>query len=155
MTAPTIDQGDLALLQDPVAQELLRSREYAQLAYVWEDGTPRVVPVWFHWTGQELVVGTPPRAPKLTALRSNPHVAVTIDTNVWPAKALMIRGDAELDMQDDVVPEYATAARRYFGEGADGWLDQLAGHPMARITVTPTWVGLIDFETRFPSALSA
>jgi len=25
---------------------------------------------------------------------------------------------------------------------------------MARITVTPSWVGVIDFETRFPSALS-
>jgi hypothetical protein len=29
------------------------------------------------------------------------------------------------------------------------------GRPMARITVTPTWVGLLDFETRFPSALAA
>jgi hypothetical protein len=24
---------------------------------------------------------------------------------------------------------------------------------MARISVTPEWVGLLDFETRFPSAL--
>jgi PPOX class probable F420-dependent enzyme len=149
------EQGDLALLQDPVAQDLLASREYAQLAYVWHDGTPRVVPIWFHWTGERLVLATPPRAPKLTALRSNPHVAVTIDTNDWPAKALMIRGDAELELLDDVVPEYATATRRYFGDGATAWLDQMAGQPMARITVTPRWVGLIDFETRFPSSLSA
>ena len=42
------DQGDLELLQDPVAQDLLTSREYAQLAYVWHDGTPRVVPIWVH-----------------------------------------------------------------------------------------------------------
>jgi len=25
---------------------------------------------------------------------------------------------------------------------------------MARISVTPTWVAILDFETRFPSALS-
>jgi hypothetical protein len=25
---------------------------------------------------------------------------------------------------------------------------------MVRITVTPQWVGLLDFETRFPSALA-
>jgi hypothetical protein len=35
-------QGDLALLNDPVAQELLHSTIPARLAYVWRDGTPRV-----------------------------------------------------------------------------------------------------------------
>jgi hypothetical protein len=37
-------QGNLDLLKDPVAQELLRSNIPAQLAYVSRDGTPRVVP---------------------------------------------------------------------------------------------------------------
>ncbi len=41
-------QGDLALLEHPVAQQLLASRELARLAYTWTDGTPRVVPIWFH-----------------------------------------------------------------------------------------------------------
>jgi hypothetical protein len=27
--------------------------------------------------------------------------------------------------------------------------------PMARITIEPDWVGILDFETRFPSAMSA
>ena len=48
-------QGDLALLHHPVAQELLHSTNPARLAYSWHDGTPRVVPIWFHWTGQEVV----------------------------------------------------------------------------------------------------
>jgi len=26
---------------------------------------------------------------------------------------------------------------------------------MVKITITPEWVGLLDFQTRFPSALSA
>jgi hypothetical protein len=38
-------QGDVALLADAVAQELLSSREMAHLAYVWPDSTPRVVSV--------------------------------------------------------------------------------------------------------------
>jgi len=38
----TIAQGDIALLRDPVAQALLSSRQPAQLAYTWTDGTPRV-----------------------------------------------------------------------------------------------------------------
>src|SRR5437870_2151787 len=60
--AMTATQGDLALLEDPVAQELLGSREPARLAYTWLDGTPRVVPIWFHWDGRALVLGSPPGA---------------------------------------------------------------------------------------------
>ena len=40
-------QGDLSLLNEPVAQELLQSTIPARLSYVWSDGTPRVVPIWF------------------------------------------------------------------------------------------------------------
>ena len=42
------EHGDLACLVDPVAQELLASAVPARLAYSWKDGTPRVVPIWFH-----------------------------------------------------------------------------------------------------------
>jgi hypothetical protein len=63
-------QGDLALLNDPIAQPLLQSTIPARLAYSWTDGTPRVVPIWFHWTGEEFVLGSPPGAPKLKALAS-------------------------------------------------------------------------------------
>jgi hypothetical protein len=54
---------------------------------------------------------------------------------------------------DDVAPEYAEAAVRYFGpEQGEAWLATLRGQPMARILVTSTWVAVLDFETRFPSA---
>jgi hypothetical protein len=38
------------LRAEPAAQ-LLRSPLMARLAYTWTDGTPRVVRMWFHWTG--------------------------------------------------------------------------------------------------------
>jgi hypothetical protein len=60
----TTEQGDLALLNDPVAQGLLHSTNLARLAYMWRDGTPRVVPIWFHWDGEEIVLGSPPNAPR-------------------------------------------------------------------------------------------
>jgi len=63
-----VKQGSIELLEQPASQQLLRSKIPARLAYVWSDGTPRVVPVWFHWSGQEFVVGTPTKAPKLKAL---------------------------------------------------------------------------------------
>src|SRR5207253_5219153 len=69
-----VKQGDLALLQLPAARELLQSKLPARLAYVWMDGTPRVVPIWFHWNGSEFVMGTPPNTPKVKALARNPKV---------------------------------------------------------------------------------
>jgi nitroimidazol reductase NimA-like FMN-containing flavoprotein (pyridoxamine 5'-phosphate oxidase superfamily) len=81
-------KGGLALLNDPIAQELLRSTSLARLAYVWRDGTPRVVPIWFHWIGKEIILGTPPKAPKVRALSPNAKVALSIDGNTWPRPML-------------------------------------------------------------------
>ena len=149
-------QGDVGLLDDdPVAQQLLESAIPARLAYTWTDGTPRVVPINFRYTGGQIVMGTPPRAPKLKALRTDPHVAITIDNTSFPYKVLSIRGTAEVIMKDDVDEDYALAAERYMGEEAGrAWVAGLRGKPMARIAVRPHWVGILDFETRFPSALS-
>ncbi|MCK9921380.1 hypothetical protein MXD61_05635 [Frankia sp. AgPm24] len=40
------------------ARTPLASTIPARFAYVALDGTPRVVPTWFHWTGEELVTLT-------------------------------------------------------------------------------------------------
>ena len=152
-----VKQGGLDLLQHPAAKELLQSNIPARLAYIWTDGTPRVIPIWFHWNGREFVLGTPPKAPKLKALKKNPKVALTIDDNTFPHKVLLVRGTARLQPLDGIAPEYATAAERYFGpKQGQAWVNQLRGMvpTMVRIAVTPEWVGLLDFQTRFPSAIS-
>ena len=122
----------LDVLNDGVARELLASTELARLAYTWSDGSPRVVPVWFHWTGTEVVVASPSRAPKLKVIGSRPQVALTIDSSTWPYHVLLLRGVAQLEKVDGVVPEYAAAAERYFGRagpglggpsGGDAWRD--------------------------------
>lgn len=149
-------QGDLALLQHPASQHLLQSTIPARLAYIGTDGAPRVVPIWHHWNGSEFVMGTPSKAPKLKALAKNPKVALTIDDNVFPHKVLLVRGTARLEPVNGVVPEYALAAERYFGrEQGQAWVANLGKMipSMVRVTIKPEWVGLLDFQTRFPSAL--
>lgn len=150
-----VEQGSLSLLDDPVAQGLLTSRNLAKLAYTWPDGTPRVVPIWFHWTGEEVVLGTPSNAPKVLALRENPAVALTIDDSEWPYKVLLLRGNARLEPVEGVVPEYGLAARRYFGEeGGKNWVDNVRQMgDQVRVAIRPNWVGILDFEQRFPSAI--
>jgi hypothetical protein len=136
---------------------MLHSKIPARVAYVWTDGTPRVVPIWFHWNGSEIVMASPPKAPKLKALAKNPKVSLTIDDNVFPHKVLLIRGTARLDTVNGIVPEYEACAARYFDAAlAKQWLTQLRTmvSSQVRITVTPEWVGLLDFQTRFPSALA-
>jgi hypothetical protein len=152
-----VHQGSLELLDHPTAQELLQSKIPARLAYIWTDGTPRVVPIWFHWNGREIIMASPPKAPKLKALAKNPKVSLTIDDNTFPHKVLLVRGTARLESITGIVPEYATAAERYFGpEQGKAWVNQLGGMipSMVRITIAPGWVGLLDFQTRFPSALA-
>jgi hypothetical protein len=158
-----IEQGDPRLLETEVAQSLLTSTIPARYAYTARDGTPRVVASWFVWTGEEIVMPTFISAPhvrhaayRLRALRENPDVAITIDTESFPPQVLSIRGKASIAEIDGIPREYADAARRYLGEEeAATYLAQI-DHPgtrMARIAVRPAWVGLLDFQTRLPSAL--
>lgn len=153
-------QGDLSLLNDPVAQQLLHAPVPAHLAYTWTDGTPRVIPIAFHWTGTELATGTPDNAPKLKALKDGDHVAVTIDSYTPPFKVLYIRGIARLTPYDGIVPEWAMAGERIMGkEGAGAFAQMVDGMlkagvlKMLRLSVQPTWVGILDFEQRFPSGI--
>ena len=149
-------QGDLASLNDPVAKQLLQPTIPARLAYTWTDGTPRVVPIGFHWNGEEIVLGTPPDAPKMRALHDGTKVALTIDSDTMPYKVLLVRGTARTDTVEGIAPEYVAMTKRVFGEDAgQAWLDNLRplSPRMSRIFVQPEWVGILDFETRFPSAI--
>jgi hypothetical protein len=149
-------QGDVSLLQEPVAQALLQSTIPARLAYVWHDGTPRVIPIWFHWNGKEIVLGSPLTAPKMRVLHNNAQVALTIDSTVWPYKVLLIRGSIQIETVDGVPAEFGACAHRYFGvEQGEAFLEQYSRWfpQSARISIRPEWVGIIDFEDRWTSAI--
>ncbi len=149
--------GGIELFDDPVAQELLESAIPARLAYAWTDGTPRVVSIWFQRAGNEIVLCTFYGAPKLRVLHSGDRVALTIDTDSPPNHVLAIRGSVEVTHRYGVIPEYAQAAERYLGrEQADAYIGSLPPDVrMARVAVQPDHVVVLDFETRFPRALSA
>ena len=147
-----------AAMADPVAQRLLNSPILARLAYVARDGTPRAIPVGFHWNNTTIVIGTVPGSAKVKALQANPAVALTIDTGppAWPPNVLLVRGTATVSLVDGVFPEYVAAAKRVipveefatWEAGVRALYDQ-----MARIDITPTWVKIHDFETRLPQAV--
>ncbi|UNX55542.1 pyridoxamine 5'-phosphate oxidase family protein [Georgenia sp. TF02-10] len=156
--ASDLPQGDVRLLQSRTAQELLGSTELARVAYVAKDATPRVFPMLFHWTGEELVLCTFAGAAKIHAIRARPDIAVTIDAPTTPPRVLLLRGRATVDEVDGIVPEYRQAHLRYAGpeqgEANVAAVDN-PGVRMARIGLRPTWVGVLDFVARLPGGVSA
>lgn len=146
-----MDRQDIdAELSLPGARELIESTSAAHLAYLATDGTPRVIPVGFFWTGDELVISTAATAPKVKALTAHPHVAVAIDAGDTPggARSLSMRGRADVQIVDGVVPEYLAAARRSMDDDAAAGFEQNVRRMydrMARIAITPTWVRFYDF----------
>jgi len=149
-------QGNVDLLQEPIAQQLLQSKSPAHLAYVWRDGTPRVVPIGFHWNGQEMVLATATDAPKTKVLKNGSKVAVSIDRDSLPPKILLIRGTVRTDTVEGLAPEYIAMIRRTMSEEEGQALLTGAArlYPrMTRIFIHPDWVGILDFETRLPSSV--
>ena len=132
------------------AQELLGSTSAAHLAYIGKDGTPRVVPVGFFWTGEQFVISTAATAPKVAALSARPDVSLAIDggDTLDQARALSIRGKASVEIVDGVVGEYLAAARRSMDVEAAAEFEKNVREmydKMARIAITPSWVRYYDF----------
>lgn len=151
-----IEQGDLALLDTAVAQRLLHSRELARVAYTARDGTPRVFPMLFHWNGSAIVLCTFGGA-KVRALRERPALSICIDAPRTPPEVLLLRGRVEVERHEGVVPEYRLAHERYAGpEQAAAIIAEInrPGLVMYRITLVPTWAGVLDFQQRFPGGLT-
>ena len=140
--------GDLSVLSSPVAMELLTSRIPARIAYLTRSGEARVVPLWFHWDGTDLVVATFTGSPKLGHLATGDRLAVSIDTEAFPHRALQIRGVATVTPHPGVVPEYLMAAKRYLGD-AEGAAFVAGIDPpptMTRIAVRPDWARAMDMR---------
>lgn len=144
------------ILAKPYSQELLSGRIPARFAYVGLDGDPRVVPVGFVWDGSRLHVFAATKSAKIRALQKHPRVSITIDTETYPPKALLLRGTAELVLEDGVPDGYLqTVVGRVPEDQYGQWVEGVKAiyRQMYRISVTPDWVKLLDFETTIPKAV--
>jgi hypothetical protein len=126
------------------------------LAYVGLDGCPRAIPIGFHWNGAQFVLRTVPHAPKGPALKTNPKVAFTVDTNGFPPHVFTGARYCRIDIVDGVPPEYFAASRKVVGP--DQWVAfeaqvRVMYKQIARIKITPLWAKLLDFQTRFPTPI--
>jgi Pyridoxamine 5'-phosphate oxidase len=145
-----------AVLAKPYSQQLLDSGIPARFAYTGVDGDPRVIPIAFLWNGEQVVMATVVHSAKVNALRRNPRVAITIDTEGYPPKVLLIRGSASVEIVDGVPDVYVEASKKIVpADQQEGWEGGVRAlyEQMAVITIEPDWAKLLDFETTIPKAV--
>ena len=145
------------VMNDPLSQELLHSAIPARIAYNGTDGVPRAIPIGFLWKDGRIVVCTASNAYKVKAPEARPEVALTIDTDSQPYRALLVRGTASMEIVDGVPSEYLDASRKVMKDeeqfrAIEAEVRSLYER-MARISITPEWAKVLDFQTRLPSAV--
>ena len=140
-------------LLTPVAKRLLGSNIPARLAFVGANGDPHVTPIWFLWRHERFLLCSGANGFKVKAIRKQPRVALSIDSETPPYESLRVRGTAEIEVIDGIPVEYVECANRYYGnEKGQQWIDWVrhSANQMARISVMPDWVETHDFRERFP-----
>jgi PPOX class probable F420-dependent enzyme len=75
---------------------MLRSESVVWLSTVCADGTPHLVPIWFSWDGETVLIASKPLARKVGNLRANPSVMLALGEPDDDFDVGMIEGVAEL-----------------------------------------------------------
>jgi PPOX class probable F420-dependent enzyme len=75
---------------------LLQSEAVVWLSSVGTDGLPHLVPIWFSWDGDTVLIASKPHAKKVRNLRANPSVMLALGEPDDDFDVGMVEGVAEL-----------------------------------------------------------
>ena len=78
------------------ADAALRTDPVVWLSSVQRDGRPHLVPVWFHWDGEQIVAFSKPHARKVDNLRDQPRVMLAVGAPGPDFEVELIEATAEL-----------------------------------------------------------
>ena len=126
---------------DRHVEERLRENTIAWLTTVRPDGQPVNVPVWYVWTGGQILIFSKPGQAKLRNIAANPRVAVTLDDTRGGGDVVSIDGTAEHDPEHPGVHSVPAYAEKYAeGIRSIGFAEAeaMAADYSAAIVVTPT-----------------
>jgi nitroimidazol reductase NimA-like FMN-containing flavoprotein (pyridoxamine 5'-phosphate oxidase superfamily) len=119
---------------DPEGRRLLTEPNVGNLGFHGIDGYPRVIPVWFKFTGDEIQVASPPNQYKSRALRLDPRAVLMVSTSKQPYQVVSATGrvDIEVIEESERIDFVREVAERYLGPDAGGryieaWIK--GGHP--------------------------
>ncbi|HEX5822966.1 MAG TPA: pyridoxamine 5'-phosphate oxidase family protein [Candidatus Limnocylindrales bacterium] len=75
---------------------MLRHEQTVWLSTVSPDGSPHLVPIWFSWNGDTILIASKPNAKKVANLRHNPSVMLALGAPEDDFDVGMVHGVAEL-----------------------------------------------------------
>ena len=90
------------------AIERLGSEPIAWLTTVNAAGQAQSSPIWFLWTGSELMLASLAKTPRAANIRANPLVSFNLDSDGEGGDILTIEGEARID--ETPIPEAETEA---------------------------------------------
>ena len=102
----------------------LRDEVVIWLTTVSKSGTPAPVPVWFLWTGEQVLICSRPDTAKLRNIGSRPRVSVNFNATHSGGDVGVITGDAAID-EKGLTDEERTAYNEKYAE------------PIAGLNMTP------------------
>ena len=106
----------MAASLSPEVRALLKAPNYAHLATVARDGSPRSVAVWVGLEGDLILIGAGQTSMKAATTRREPRVAISIIDRANPYKTAMILGQVVEQRNDEDGAVMNAIARKYTGE---------------------------------------
>lgn len=106
ITTPAPGAGVPSAERRAGADAALRTDPVVWLSSVGPDGRPHLVPVWFHWDGEQIVAFSKPYAKKVGNLRDQPLVMLAVGAPGPNFEVELIEATAELPATHaaDVMP---------------------------------------------------
>lgn len=112
-------QLDMSDPQQAHTAERLRAEKILWLASVRPDGRPHLVPVWFLWEGETILLFSKPENQKVRNLRQNPAVSVSLDGTNHGDDVTVLEGIAAIIDGHEVTTTLPAYASKYAALLAD------------------------------------
>lgn len=131
---------DLSQPKQAHINERLRAEPVIWLATVRPDGRPHLVPVWFLWDGETILIFSQPNNQKIHNLRANPAVTLALEAANEGEDVAILEGRARLVGPDDIqasAPDYVAKYESGMAELGMTWETMSASYSQP-IRVTPS-----------------
>ncbi len=131
---------DLKNPKNAHVDERLRREPIIWLSTVRPDGRPHIVPVWFLWDGEKILIFSQPNTRKIRNLRQNLNAMLALDDTNAGEDVVMFEGKAELLNDPTVNTTLPAFATKYASLLRDmGWTAEIMAEDYSQaIRITPT-----------------
>lgn len=132
----------MAVEVEPALEERLREEKIAWLTTVRSDGMPQPTPVWFLWQDGKFLIYSQPEAKKIRNIASNPRVALSLNSDLWGNRVVVVTGMASVDVDPTPANQIAGFLDKYREGIAQIQMtpESMAKEYSAAIHVTPGWI---------------